>query len=158
MKDPTTYSYSFIGLATECREEGASEPPPAGKAPDTLTMPKIVVGAEEPSDAPLAPPRGSSSGLTSRASHVELIVPPADLEEDGGQRFLVKMAAVIAEHPATVVVNLLSGPPPSQAAIGILLRTRAEAKGEGVRLVVRPVAPAQREHLRELGVAELLGL
>lgn len=156
MNDHDSFAYHF---SVECREEGDSLPPAARRAqPDTLTMRRIDPVVEEPSDAPLAPPRGRESGLSARPAHVELIVPPADLEDEGGQRFLQKVAAVLVDHPGSVVVNLLSGPDPSDAAVGLLLRARADAKSEGVQLVVRPVAPAHREYLRKMGVGELLGL
>ena len=157
MNEPISYTFHF---PVECREEGDSTPP-AGRrrrTPTTMTMPKVSLEAQQPSDAPLAPPNGRESGLTARPSHVELIVPPADLEQDGGQRFLQKIAGVLADRPGAVVVNLLSGPAPSDAAIGLLLRARADAARDGVRLVVRPIAPAHRERLRQLGVGELLGL
>ena len=156
MKEPGQFAYHF---PVECREEGESLPPAAPrKVADTLTMRRVPAASELPSDAPLAPPRNNDSGLAPRPSHVELIVPPADLEEAAGQRFMNKIAAVLTDHPGAVVVNLLSGPPPSDAALGLLLRARAAAQSEGVRLVVRPVAPATREYLRQVGVGELLGL
>lgn len=155
MHDPASYTFHF---PVECREAGDSKPPARRRQPTTRTMPRITPEAVRASDAPMAPPNGRESGLAPRPSHVELIVPPADLEQDEGRAFLTKIAAVLAEAPAAVVVNLLSGPAPSDAAIGRLLRARADAKTRGVRLVVRPVAPAHREHLRALGVGELLGL
>lgn len=154
MKEPQRYAFHF---PSECRDEDDSMPPAGRRSqPDTLTMPKIAGTSGDPSDAPLQPPNGRDPGLAARPSHVELIVPPADLEEDGGQRFLRKVAAVLAERPGVVVVNLLSGPAPSSQAIGQLLRARADAETAGVRLVVRPVAPAHRERLRQLGGGDLL--
>ena len=155
MNEPISYTFHF---PVECREEGDSTPP-AGRrrrTPTTMTMPKVSLEAQQPSDAPLAPPNGRESGLTARPSHVELIVPPADLEQDGGQRFLQKIAGVLADRPGAVVVQVDGLGEVTH--IGLLLRARADAARDGVRLVVRPIAPAHRERLRQLGVGELLGL
>ncbi len=82
----------------------------------------------------------------------------SELVEDRGSRFEERFRKVFRSGAQEIVVNLGDGPDLTGAALGALLRARAETVRAGMRLVVRPGSRRQQQNLEELGLGEILGL
>jgi anti-anti-sigma regulatory factor len=91
------------------------------------------------------------------ADRIEISIRDLDMERDEARGFEEKFRQALASRPKELVVRLEVAVL-STAALGVILRARADANREGVRFRLQPQSPRISRMVRDLGVDRILGL
>lgn len=104
-----------------------------------------------------ARPLANMSAIWVTDDQVEIAVRDIDMQRGDTSGFEAKFTEALRRRPRRLVVELETTQL-STAALGVILRARADAARVGVRFVLRPRSRKVIEMVRGLGVANVLGL
>lgn len=91
------------------------------------------------------------------ADRIEIAVRDVDIQRDDSARFEAKFKEALKRRPRQLVVKLQASEL-STAALGVILRARADAQREGVTFVLRPESRRVAQMVQSLGVDRILNL
>ena len=86
----------------------------------------------------------------------EIVIHAEDLHERDGRSFRRLVDAAVKVRPKTLLVHLIAGSQLRLASITTLLQARRQARGQGVRFLLRPSNRAVLGHLRSIGLGKML--
>lgn len=113
--------------------------------------------SSQPSRPPIPDDLGNKSAVWIVADRIEIAIRDLDIQRDDARGFEAKFQQALVRRPRELVVRLQTQEL-GTAALGAILRARADATREGVHFVLRPESPRIARMVRDLGVDKILGM